>query len=882
MSKVTVLKTKPSTVLEDYKKLMHTARYEKFLPKKYETIIKLNLSWSLYYPACSTQPWQLEGVLKTMKEDGYEKIRLMENKTVVTDVWEGAIGNKWLPIIKKYGFKYESLTDVEWIDYKPKSELLALDKIFEEGYQIPKIFMGKNILHLPTVKCVHPDTEIMLFDGTLTTIKNIVEEIHSKNEVVITNDKDIVATSNHNIPTLSTDGKIMNGKAIQFWKTPSPRRVIKIKTKTGHEAIVSEVHPFLTPDGWKKANEIVKDTRIAILRKIKIKGKRQLLPQIKVLNHNNIDINKIIFRKTRKLSIETQKKIIEEYLSGKTTTKIAKELGLHYESIRSILLRYNVDIRWVRKWISVPKRSSTDFWRWLGYFIAEGYAKNCNGSMRFWWSNENKLIITDYITLTKKLFGIIPKLKKRRNYIGAYYFDSNNIINFFERLGLNFPLVAETKKVPLLLFKCTNKEIAAFLQGYLDGDGTVAKDGLHATSKSYELIKKIQLLLSRFGVVSFIKEIYSIATNGKMKEKQLYWKISIYGDYLTEFSKHIRFYSKNKQDNLDKLIIRRKKSNKPSNWDIIPVNPEIFRRVREGLNFTQNSSGKASRVNSIENYFSLPTRQVFNYFTKLFKKKDKGKKFGRELEYFTLLASQYIAWDYIEEIKELESETSHLYDLSVPETNNFIGNGLLLHNTHGHTVVTGAIKNAFGGLITEKRHHCHKMIHEILVDLLIVQKEIHKGIFAVVDGTVCGNGNGPRTMEPVIKNYILASDDQVAVDAVAAKMMGFDPMKIGFIKMSHDKGLGIGDINQIDIIGENITNVNFNFKTGRSPVIYFDQLFRQGTFSFLEPVLFHTGIFALCIFGSEFYHDYLWYPTVGKIKIRKFMKTEWGSLFKSY
>lgn len=204
--------------------------------------------------------------------------------------------------------------------------------------------------------------------------------------------------------------------------------------------------------------------------------------------------------------------------------------------------------------------------------------------------------------------------------------------------------------------------------------------------------------------------------------------------------------------------------------------------------------------------------------------------------------------------------------------------------THGHTKVTIAMKNAFGGLITEKRHHCHRKIHEVLVDLLQIQKDIHPGIFAIADGTVCGDGKGPRTMEPVIKNYILASEDQVAIDAVSAKMMGFDPMKIKFIKLAHDKGLGNADIDTIDIVGlskNEFNKINFGFKTGKSPVIFFDQLFRN-RLKFIEPVLFHTGLFNLCVFGSAFYHDYLWYPIFGKRKIKEFYKTEWGKLFLSY
>jgi len=353
-SKVFVLKTKPETVLEDYSRLLALSSYKKIISKDCETILKLNLSWSKYFPSCSTQPWQLEGIVRKMKEDGYNKLIPVENKTVVTDVWKGARDNKWLPILQKYNLKYQPLTDVKWVDYKPKHEMLAIDKIFDDGHQIPKMFIGTNVVHFPTIK------------------------------------------------------------------------------------------------------------------------------------------------------------------------------------------------------------------------------------------------------------------------------------------------------------------------------------------------------------------------------------------------------------------------------------------------------------------------------------------------------------------------------------------------VHGHTKITCSMKNAFGGLITEKRHHCHAKIHEVLVDLLTIQKEIHKGIFAVADGTVCGDGKGPRTMIPRIKNYILASADQVAIDAVSAKMMGYDPMKIPFIKIAHDKGLGIGDVSQIEIIGEDISKVNFGFKTYKSPVIYFDQLFRKGALNFFEPLLFHTGLFNLCIFGSEFYHDYLWYNTIGRYRINKFRKTNWGKLFDKY
>ncbi len=206
--------------------------------------------------------------------------------------------------------------------------------------------------------------------------------------------------------------------------------------------------------------------------------------------------------------------------------------------------------------------------------------------------------------------------------------------------------------------------------------------------------------------------------------------------------------------------------------------------------------------------------------------------------------------------------------------------------THGHTTTTGAMKNAFGGLIPKYRHHAHKKIHEVLVDLLSIQKEIHKGIFAVMDGGVCGNGAGPRIMEPFNGNIILAGEDQVAIDAVAAKIMGFDPLKIDYIKMAHDKGLGIGDTDQIEINGnvDNIKSINFGFETKKSLIIKWDQRIRKKTMNigWLHQILFNSPLFKSFIFASEFYHDRLWYPTAGKKKIREFKKTCWGKMFDTY
>lgn len=202
--------------------------------------------------------------------------------------------------------------------------------------------------------------------------------------------------------------------------------------------------------------------------------------------------------------------------------------------------------------------------------------------------------------------------------------------------------------------------------------------------------------------------------------------------------------------------------------------------------------------------------------------------------------------------------------------------------THGHSITTGAIKNSFGGLLKEVRHYAHKYIHEVMVDLMYMQRELHPRVLAVMDGAVCGDGAGPRTMIPRIGNVILASFDSVAIDSVAARIMGFDPMAIPYLKMCHERGLGVADTSAIDIIGDDISAMNLHFQTKKSLVIWGDQMLRKGPLRFLEGVALHSPLVVWAPFASNVYHDWMWYPTIGKKIIRGFMRTEWGQLFQTY
>lgn len=203
--------------------------------------------------------------------------------------------------------------------------------------------------------------------------------------------------------------------------------------------------------------------------------------------------------------------------------------------------------------------------------------------------------------------------------------------------------------------------------------------------------------------------------------------------------------------------------------------------------------------------------------------------------------------------------------------------------THIFTGTTGAMKNAFGGLLNEKRHWTHSVIHEALVDLLMIQQKIHSGVFAVMDGTFAGDGPGPRCMIPHVKNIILASADQVAIDAAAARLMGFDPLRdIKYIRLAHESGLGCGDPREIELRGDvDAGNENWHFEGPFKRMTFAGRMQHRIYWGSLRKPLewtLKTVAAPWSYLASVLYHDFFWYPCHFGV-IEDAMKSGWGRLF---
>ena len=270
---------------------------------------------------------------------------------------------------------------------------------------------------------------------------------------------------------------------------------------------------------------------------------------------------------------------------------------------------------------------------------------------------------------------------------------------------------------------------------------------------------------------------------------------------------------------------------------------------------------------------------------------DRYNKFGPVLDKYNIpkkynFKPEDMTWvEYTPQAEMLVLNKIFPQGIRIPDY--FVGKNIVHLPTvkaHTYTVTTGAMKNAFGGLLNVNRHYTHTWIHDTLVDLLSIQKEIHSGLFATMDGTTAGSGAGPRTMDPHQKDVILASSDQVAIDAVAAQMMGFDPLNIQYIVHATERGLGQGDPRQIEVVGQpELADERWGFKVSANLGTGTGMLLWRSPLKVFQKLLFHTPLVNLFILASETYHDKFWYPVKGQ-KIADTWKREspWGQLFEQY
>lgn len=149
-----------------------------------------------------------------------------------------------------------------------------------------------------------------------------------------------------------------------------------------------------------------------------------------------------------------------------------------------------------------------------------------------------------------------------------------------------------------------------------------------------------------------------------------------------------------------------------------------------------------------------------------------------------------------------------------------------LLKTHDHAIATLSLKNMMGVIVgreDKERMHGKYPANMTKEELQRTTKEFHHNIvsvvkrvqpsMAIIDGTVGIEGDGPINGSQKVVNIGIGGFDAVAVDAVSAYLMGFDPYEIGYIYLSEKEGLGTADLARISVSREDWTSFRKKFKT---------------------------------------------------------------------
>ncbi|WP_315121829.1 DUF362 domain-containing protein [uncultured Clostridium sp.] len=160
--------------------------------------------------------------------------------------------------------------------------------------------------------------------------------------------------------------------------------------------------------------------------------------------------------------------------------------------------------------------------------------------------------------------------------------------------------------------------------------------------------------------------------------------------------------------------------------------------------------------------------------------------------------------------------------------------------THGMAFYTGAIKNQFGCIPGTQKATWHTRMPDAnnFCKMLLDLNTLVGTDFAILDGIVAMQGNGPKSGEPYKLNTLIMGESLTAVDSVAVRLIGYDnPLDIPVLKEAKNYNFGPVLPNEIEVLGEKIENLKVDdFKLCR----------KAGSFYFVSPVVnnFLRGMIA--------------------------------------
>ncbi|MBI5176748.1 helix-turn-helix domain-containing protein [Candidatus Micrarchaeota archaeon] len=580
--------------------------------------------------------------------------------------------------------------------------------------------------------CLHPDSLIQLANGEISSIEDLAEH-----------GGDVVS---YDFVSGATAGAVASKGATQ------KPEMLRIKTNLFSIRATPE-HRFFVVNGLdvreKRAGELREGDFVAALRSSKFEGAaNQPLPLVKVQELAFISgEGRLKMRQTRESFKLTRKQVAA--IAGVPACQYAwLESGRHKpsrENLQKCLQALGLKTQDFGNEVSaiksaeLPKFSSEEFCQFLGYVLGGG-----NAHYQAHDANCNDLAVTDkdvanlefYAQLAERVFNTKPRFSLKAGTNGGRnrVFFSSYVTKLMFALDKGIICRSRQRRVPKMIQRASNAELAAFFRGLFDAEGSVGHHSVRLVSSSEMLLRVAQMLLLRLGVQSCIEERKAVSQKAFSKEP-FYCLAITHPRSLYAFGEKIGFSSEAKLQKF-KAMAATVGNARSEKVDLIPIDGAALRaeladaglfetdfdsRIsrywnwshapsreavdgicagiearlqllktassRQELRITQGQVGKAlgvdqSVVSAIERG-RISSCSIIDRETQEFLHLSREtciSKAEQLLLKLRMLVSQELAWV---KIKSIENETppEKVYDLSVPGYENFVADGFVVHNS---------------------------------------------------------------------------------------------------------------------------------------------------------------------------------------------------------
>lgn len=498
-------------------------------------------------------------------------------------------------------------------------------------------------------KCVSFDTEILLADGSSSTI----EEIYHRRQA--------------NLLTLGEDWKFHFTQP-SVYVDDGEKPVFKVTTRLGRSVETTITHPYLTINGWRTLSQIKVGEKIAIPRKIDVFGQETIQDcEVKLLAYLIGDgcLTRICpqFTNSNPLLQADFSESVAKFVSLKVrleTSQVTRKPTLYVgKDYNFITAQRQVFAGNFKTAINSQSLSG----RKISQSIEVSPALLCK------WQQGECSPNTETFELLCQTLQVQPDELAALGFASISKASQNLLKVWLQELGL-WGKNAHAKTVPSIIFKLRRSQVALFLNRLFATNGwaAVLKSGqaqLGYASVSEKLARQVQHLLLRFGIIAALKK-RSVKYNGTICTA---WQLDITdANEIKAFISEIGIFGKEEALSRVELAIQNNKYH--TNRDLIPV--QIWEQIAE------------SKAN--ESWKSLAQRAGIKNFSNIHVGKRALSRarllmFANALEDTKLqqLANSDVYWDEIVSIEPMGYK--QVYDLTIPVTHSFIANDICVHNT---------------------------------------------------------------------------------------------------------------------------------------------------------------------------------------------------------